>query len=139
MTADSFFDTSILVYAVSERAEDVEKRAVASRLFAQENFGLSTQVLQEFYVTVTRKYAPAMSPQRFLGILEQLKVFPIVAVDTALVTEGIGCSIRYKTSHWDGAIIAAAKVLGAKKLFTEDLNHGQLYAGVRVVNPFQTD
>ena len=61
---------------------------------------------------------------------------PVVAVDADLVREGIRHSIRYQISYWDAALIAAAERLDAPTLYTEDLNHGQLYGSVKVINPF---
>jgi predicted nucleic acid-binding protein len=59
-----------------------------------------------------------------------------VTVDQPLIRVGIEISLRYRIDYWDGAILAAAERLGAGTLYTEDLNHGQSYGPVRVVNPF---
>ena len=64
-------------------------------------------------------------------------MMPIVDVNSALVLEGAAIAHRFQISYWDAALIAAAKQCGAETLYTEDLNHGQLYESVRVINPFR--
>ena len=136
MTANCLLDTNILVYAVDSGLENRAKRDHCLELIASEDFGLSAQVLQEFYVTVTRKLKVPMSGSEALAFIDRFSVFPCVASDQNLVVEGIRNSLKFQTSYWDGAIIAAAERLRAKVLFSEDLNHGQIYGSVRVVNPF---
>lgn len=137
MIADTVLDTNVLVYAVSNAAEDSYKRATALRLLDTEKIGLSGQILQEFYVTVTKKSRRTMTPDDALDWIETLEEFPIVPTDASLVRVGAEYSIRYQISYWDGAIVAAANLLQAKTLYTEDLSHGQLYGSVRVINPFR--
>ena len=137
MSVECFFDTNILVYASSSAAEDVRKREVALELVRNEDFGLSAQVLQEFYVTVTRKIRIPIEPSAALALLDLYRTFPVALTDYPLVVAGIETSLRYRISYWDGAIVAAAESLGAEVLFTEDLAHGQRYGSLRVVNPFR--
>jgi len=137
MTADCFLDTNIVLYAASHHLVKTEKRRIAAALIKGEHFGLSAQVLQEFYVNVTRKTNPSLSPSRAHAWIQRLSVFPCVEIDSGLVTLGIAASERFQISYWDGAIVAAAEVLGASILYTEDLSHGQRYGSVTVVNPFR--
>lgn len=137
MSVECFFDTNILVYASSAAAEDIRKRKTALELVRNEDFGLSAQVLQEFYVTVTRKIRIPIESSAALALLDLYRTFPVVLTDYPLVVAGIEMSLRYRISYWDGAIIAAAESLGAEVLFTEDLAHGQRYGSLRVVNPFR--
>jgi predicted nucleic acid-binding protein len=137
MIAESFLDTNILFYAALGRETEELKRTRAKELLANEKFGLSAQVLQEFFVNVTRKTARPLSPVRAMEWLEQLDEFPCVPIDRALVKVAAEISARFQISYWDAALIAAAEVLGAQTLYTEDLNHNQLYGSVRVVNPFR--
>ncbi len=99
-------------------------------------FGCSTQILQEFYVNVSRKAEYAMSGEAALEWIEHLEEMPCCPTDIALVKYAITLSARYRISYWDAAILAAAEALGAPVLYSEDLNDGQLYGEVRVVNPF---
>jgi len=136
MSVDCFLDTNVLVYAVSSAEADAPKRAKALDLVRQSDFGLSAQVLQEFYVTVTRKIRKPLAPAVAVALMDEYRVFPTVPTDYPLIVSAVELSLRYGISYWDGAIVAAAEGLEAKILYTEDLNHGQEILGVRVVNPF---
>lgn len=129
-------DTNVLLYSISDSPEEAGKRAVARDVMRQGRFGLSGQVLAEFYRAATEKQAIRIPPERALAIISRLRRRPCVPIDGALVEAGAELSIRYRISYWDGAIVAAAHRLGASVLLTEDLNHGQTYGSVRVENPF---
>lgn len=136
MSVECFIDTNVLVYAVDNDPSGLAKKKAAMELLEHADFGLSAQVLQEFYVTVTRKIKVPVSPDEALAYLVRMEVFPFVSVDAALITEGIRNSVKYQISYWDGAILAAADRLGSKTVYSEDLNHDQRYGEVEVVNPF---
>ncbi|MEN1728686.1 MAG: PIN domain-containing protein [Pseudomonadota bacterium] len=138
MTPDCFLDTNILVYAATADPTEADKRQTALRLIETEDFALSAQVLQEFFVTVTRKFDQPMSPAEAMEWLEQLEAFPCMPIDTGLVKIAVEISERHLISYWDGAVIAAARKAGAALLYSEDLSDGQVYDGVRVVNPFSS-
>jgi predicted nucleic acid-binding protein len=137
MTASVFFDTNVLVYAAIGAAKDERKRVCALDLIDSEDFGTSAQVLGEFFVTVVRKAERPLSARQALTWIEQWAVFPCQAIDQQLVRIAIESSARYAISYWDAAILAAAEALGAHTVYSEDLNHGQKYGPVRVVNPFR--
>ncbi len=136
MNADAFLDTNILIYAVSSDPGEVPKKEKALELIEHADFGLSAQVLQEFYVNVTTKIALPLAPDEAAALLEQFKNFPSVWTDYPLIVSGIEASLKFGVSYWDGAIIVAAERLGATTLFSEDLSHGQRYGSISVVNPF---
>lgn len=136
MTADCLIDTNVLVYAVDASPENASKKKTAIALIESTDFGLSAQVLQEFYVTVTRKLKVPLLPEEAMAFLDRFHAFPIVATDFGLVTEGIRNSLKFQVSYWDGAVIAAAERLKAKTLYSEDLNDGQRCGEVTIVNPF---
>ncbi len=136
MTASVFLDTNILVYAAVGTGRDERKRKRALELIESTEFGTSVQVLQEFYVTVVRKASRPLSPEQALEWIEQLTAFPCQAIDHQLVRIAVERSERYVISYWDAAIIVAAETLGAHTVYSEDLNDGQQYGQVRVVNPF---
>ena len=136
MSAEVFLDTNVLVYAVSSSPEDEAKKERAIDLIEHSDFGVSAQVLQEFYVSVTRKIENPLTPDAAVEFLGLFRRFPTVQTDYPLVVTGIEIAVRYGISYWDGAIIAAARFLDAAVLYTEDLNHGQAYGSVEVVNPF---
>ncbi len=136
MTVDSFLDTNVFVYAAAGRGPEEFKRKRALELIESRNFGLSAQVLQEFYVTVVRKVRIPLSPAEALDWIEQLEAFPCLPIDSGFVKIAAETGERYYLSYWDGAIIAAAQLMGAGVLYSEDLNDGQHYGTVRVCNPF---
>lgn len=135
-SAASFLDTNVLVYAVSSAPEEAAKKRIALDLIATADFGLSAQVLQELYVTLTRKALRPLPVERTLALLDDLRRFPLVEADWPLIVAAIEASMRFGIAYWDGAIVAAAARLGATVLYTEDLKHGRLYGDVRAVNPF---
>jgi predicted nucleic acid-binding protein len=136
MTASVFFDTNILVYAAIGTGKDERKRKRALDLIESEDFGTSAQVLQEFFVTVAKKASRPLSAAQALDWIEQWAAFPCQVIDHQLVRIAIEQSERYGISYWDAAILVAAEALGAHTVHSEDLNDGQRYGRVRVVNPF---
>ena len=136
MSAEVFLDTNVLVYAVTIDDRDQAKRQRALEIIDAEDFAISAQVLQEFYVTVTRKLVEPLTPEHALAWIEELEAFPCVSIESSLVKNAIEISVRYQTSYWDGAILAAAESISVPRLYSEDLNHGQLYGSVEAFNPF---
>ena len=137
MSVECFLDTDVLVYAVSSAESDAVKQAKALELIRESHFGLSAQVLQEFYVTVTRKIRKPLSPELAVALMDEYRVFPTVPTDYPLIVEAVELSLRHGISYWDAAVLAAAESLEAPTLYTEDLNHGQRYGQVLVLNPFR--
>lgn len=136
--ANRFLDTNILLYAASRQAlsADKDKHEAALGVIADGDFAISAQVLQEFYVNAIRlkpRPLPVKDARQWVELLGEIEC---VSVDHRLVSEGIMLSERFRTSYWDGAIIAAAHAAGASTLVSEDLNHGQSYGDVTVHNPF---
>ena len=134
----SFFDTSVLVYLFDADAQ--EKQRVAREILQQETLEgravLSTQVLQEFYVSVTRKLATPLAPDAAHRAVADLAALPTVQVDKELILRSIRRSQSIMVSFWDALIIEAALQAGATKLLTEDLQDGQAIEGLRITNPF---
>ena len=134
-----FVDTNVLVYAFD--ASEPEKKAAALDLLdrgrKEGNLVVSVQVLQELYVTVTRKLTPPLPEREALEAVEKLALLPVVAADRDLVLDGIRGSQRLRISFWDALIVAAARRAGARRLLTEDLSHGQDYDGVTAFDPFR--
>ena len=137
MNASCFLDTNVLVYAAAGRGADERKRLCALDLLEEAEFGVSGQVLQEFFVTVTHKAKRPLSRLDAAKWIDRLALRPVVPIDAGIVKLAIHLSERYRLSHWDAAIVAAAKSLEASVLYTEDLNDGQMYGSVRAVNPFE--
>ena len=137
MNVRAFFDTNVLVYAAVGAGKDERKRKRAMDLVESTDFGTSAQVLQEFFETVVKKVSRPISAAQALEWIEQWTAFPCQTIDHQLVRIAIEQSERFAISYWDAAIVAAAEALGADTVYSEDLNHGQRYGRVRVVNPFR--
>jgi predicted nucleic acid-binding protein len=138
MMPASFLDTNIFLYAAMHELplNDMHKRPVADRLVCEEDYCLSTQVLAEFYYNALKKGTKKLTHREASDWVEQMALQPCVTVDFNLVRAGAALADSYQISYWDGAILAAAHDLGAEILYTEDLNHGQKYGSVTVINPF---
>ncbi|MBK1725304.1 PIN domain-containing protein [Thiocystis violacea] len=136
MTAEVFLDSNVLLYACSNAPADAEKQAKAERLILDTDFALSAQVLQEFVANALRKKALGISESGIDATLELSGRVPVLPVTRELVMAAVILRRRFQLSHWDSTILAAARELGCHSLYTEDLNHGQDYDGVRVINPF---
>ncbi len=136
MTAECFLDTNILLYACSSSAADASKQAVAAGLIASSQFGLSSQILQEFISNALRKPELGISESGIDALLEMSGEVPVLPITRELVLCATTLRRRHRVSHWDAAILAAAQELGCHTLYSEDFNHGQDYDGVQVINPF---
>lgn len=130
-----FIDTNILVYTVDNcnpkkkiRARDILKEMVKTN-----GAVISTQVLQEFYVIGTTKLK--MDPILTKNILRTFENMEIVNIDIFLIKEAIDTSVLNKISFWDALIIVSAESAKCEKIYTEDLNHGQIISGVKIENP----
>jgi predicted nucleic acid-binding protein len=133
-----FFDTNVLVYVFDKRVP--QKAVVAQRLLSEcadrGDAVISIQVLQEFYVAVTRKLVPPLSQLEAEGVVREFGRLELVEPDLNLVVEAIAISHRYRLSFWDGLIIQSALRGGAEVLYTEDLQNGQVFEDLTVRNPF---
>ena len=136
MTAEVFLDSNILLYACSAAPADVEKQVIANSLILETDFALSTQVLQEFIANALRKKILGISENKIDATMELAGHVPVLPITHELVLSAIILRRRLQLSHWDACIVAAAQELGCHTLYTEDLNHGQDYGGVKAINPF---
>ena len=136
MTAEVFIDSNILLYSCSSSPEDVAKQKVAEKLVLDLKFGLSSQVLQEFVSNALKKKNLCISEPQIDATLEMATLVPVQPVTLELICSAVELRRRMSISHWDSTIIAAAIELGCHRIYSEDLNHGQKYDGVEVINPF---
>ena len=142
MSADfprHFVDTNILIYAYDTSAGVKHQRAkeLLSTLWVEKNGCLSVQVLQEFYVVATQKMKKPLSPQMAAQIIVDLEVWRIHAPQVHDVLNAIELQQRYQISFWDAMIVNSALALDCTTLWSEDLNHLQIYQQVQVQNPFK--
>jgi predicted nucleic acid-binding protein len=132
----SFLDTNLIVYANDARVPQKQARAieVVTRAMRDGTGVISTQVMQEYAVVAAGKLRQdADAILRQLLLLESLEV---VLITPALIRRGLELQFRYQIDYWDATILAAAEHAQCGVLLTEDLNPGQLYATVRIENPF---
>ena len=137
MNATKFLDTNILLYAYDRDAP--AKRAVALRLVEQGwtapgDTAISVQVLQEMHVNLGKR---GVAQTEATQIVRDFATWPVVDNTLDLLEAALDQQTRWKISLWDSLILAAARASGASELMTEDLNHGQDYGGIRVLNPFR--
>jgi predicted nucleic acid-binding protein len=134
-----FLDTNVLVYLYDRDTPQKQRKAQAilERGSASTSFVISTQVLQEFWVTVTRKFAKSLPVSEALLAMRALKgSMSTVPVDTGMIFEAIELEQRFQISFWDALVIQAALTAGCTRLLTEDLQHGFRVKTLAVENPF---
>lgn len=133
-----FLDTNVLVYAYDVSAGEKHElaREMVEELWRTRNGCVSVQVLQEFFVNVTRKIPKPLSTAQAKEIVSDLGYWRAHSPSTRDVVEAIDLHERLQLSFWDAMIVRSAASLGCGTLYTEDLNAGQAYDGIRTKNPF---
>lgn len=133
-----FVDTNVLVYAYDQSAEEKHRQAKAllERLWHSRTGCLSIQVLQEFYVTVTQKVSQPVSRDVAAQIVADLGVWRFHTPQVTDIVMAVGWQNRHQVSFWDAMILHSAAQLGCEIVWSEDLNNGQVYQKIRVLNPF---
>jgi predicted nucleic acid-binding protein len=142
MSADGppeFVDANVLVYAFDASAGDKKVRAEAllARLWESGAGCLSVQVLQEFFVIVTRKVPRPLSPETAGERVRELSAWLVFSPTSADVVGAIALQQEAKLSFWDAMIVHCAGEAGCEILWSEDLGHGQTIGGVQIRNPFR--
>ncbi len=134
-----FVDTNILLYAHDDSAgaKRDQARALVGQLWETRDGCLSVQVLQEFFVNVTRQIARPLSAETAKEIIADLSHWHMHVPAADDVLGAIGIHQRAGISFWDAMIVRSAAEMACTVLYSEDLNAGQDYSGVRVENPFQ--
>lgn len=131
-----FIDTNILVYSLDPKNQEKKDlaRKILKKIVETQQPVISTQVIQEFYVVASSKLKADSIAVK--NIIHNFHNMEIVNNDLALIEEAIDISILSQLSFWDSLIIAAAEKANCEYVFSEDLNSGQSYRGVKVLNPF---
>lgn len=134
----TFVDANVLVYAHdrSDTAKHETARAIMEQLWTDGTGTLSTQVLQEVYVVATSVQKLAMSHRDARDIVETYSAWPVVLIEPALILTASRLAEEHDLSLWDALIVEAARVAGAERLLTENLQDGRTFDGVLVENPF---
>jgi len=139
MTADVFVDTNVFLYAIDEDAVSTPKRELARALLLTERWGWSVQIASEFFVNATSARRPfRLTVDDATAFVETWLAYPIAPVTADTVRKAIALYQRFSLSYWDACVLAAAIELGCHTVFSEDMQHGQQYDDVRVVNPFES-
>lgn len=139
MTVMRFVDTNVLLYSISTEPVEAAKTSKAQALMSCRDIALSVQVLQEFYVQATRPNRKnPLSHNEALAYIRTWRRFPIQDITISILEDALVVKARYQLSYWDSAIIAAAKQADCNEVLSEDMNDGQDYGGVKVVNPFKS-
>ncbi len=139
MPGSVFLDTNVLVYAIESTGPDPAKSSTALGLARRADICLSVQVLGEFYraVTSARRAAPLTHDEAMAWVQlwkrHDVRSITVPHVDLALQLAG-----AFRLSYFDALIVSAARLADCAVLYSEDLNDGQDYGGVRVENPFRT-
>lgn len=139
MSGRAFLDTNVLVYAFDDAYPAKQERAL--QIMATASTGdvvLSTQVLQEFYVAVTRKLRRPVPQETAAAAVDALARLNVVQVDPPMVVAAIATHRRYQLSLWDALVIEAARAAGCERVLSEDLQSGLTVGGVVIENPFAT-
>ena len=132
-----FLDTNVLLYAVRRAPAEAAKTARALSLLDADDWVISVQVLQEFYVQATRatKVDP-ITPEQATALIESWLRFRVQEMTVPILLAALQSSVRYQLSYWDAAILEAARAAGCRQVYSEDLSAGRNYGGIQVVNPF---
>jgi predicted nucleic acid-binding protein len=132
-----FFDTNVFVYLfdADAPAKQDNARKLVAELGRAGQIALSPQVLQEFYVTVTRKLARPLAPPAARAAVTHLSTFAMIAVDGSTVLRAVHLHQTASLSFWDALIVQAALEGNCKTLYSEDLQAGRSFGGLEIENP----
>ncbi len=138
MNVSVFFDTNVLIYSISRDPAEATKRERAIALLERDDGAVSIQVLQEFYTQATRQTRPHRLPHEMAdGLIRAWTRFRVQDMTLGLLDAALEIRVTHRFSYWDCAIIAAARALGCRELYTEDMSHGREIDGVLIINPFR--
>ena len=127
----------MLLYSIDEDPASQEKRQRSQHVLLTENWGWSVQVAAEFFVNATSpKRQFRLASADATALLETWFAYPTLDITSSLVRAAIALHEQCQLNYWDAAILAAAKQMGCRAVYSEDLSAGRDYGGVTVVNPF---
>lgn len=133
-----FLDTNVLIYAVDTRDEIKRAKAISiieAALLGYSPSAISVQTLSEFANVALSKIK--LSLDEVMGFVASYQDIPTVIPDSDLVLRGLEIKRRYQLQFYDALMVSAAERAGCDEIYTEDLNDGQLYCGIKAVNPFK--
>lgn len=138
MNATVFVDASVLLHARDASEGEKQSRAMEwmTHLWNTRSGRLSFQVLEEFYLTLTRRLDPGLEPQEAQNEVRDLLAWRPVALDRDILEGAWSVAELHELSFWDATVVAAAQACGCRFLLTEAFEHGREFGAVQVVNPF---
>ncbi|MGH7884672.1 MAG: PIN domain-containing protein [Thermodesulfobacteriota bacterium] len=138
MSERVFIDTNVAVYLFDNGSPEKQKEArnIFSSVKYRGKLLISTQVLHEFYVVVTKKLSTPLDPKAADKAVQNLAALQVVQIDTEMIMSAINLLQKEKISFCDSLIIQSAIVGGAKKLYSEDLQNGRKFGDLEIKNPF---
>jgi predicted nucleic acid-binding protein len=138
MNAKIFVDTNVLVYSRDASEPEKQRQAMSwlSHLWMERSGRLSFQVLQEFYVTVTEKLDPGLSPEDARGDVLSLLTWGPLPTSGEIMEGAWSIQDRFGLSWWDSLIVSAGRLADCRYLLTEDLQADQMFGDIQVIDPF---
>ncbi len=137
MNGKTFIDTNVLIYAhdIDANAKNEIAKAVLRELWSERTGVLSMQVLQEFYVNVTRKIASPLSKDSARNVITSYAIW-CMETTPAEISAAFRIEDESRMGFWDALIVSSAVRSGATRILSEDLNAGQRIVGILIENPF---
>jgi predicted nucleic acid-binding protein len=138
MTGNIFLDTNILLYArdLSEPSKQPVAQEIIAKAWQQRMGRISIQILNEYFVNVTRKLKPGLSAEEAWNDMDLFMAWNPVPIDRQLISGAFLVYQKYGLSWWDSMVISAAQIANCTSIISEDLSHHQEYFGIQVINPF---
>lgn len=138
MSVKYFVDTNILIYTRDSTEPEKQPKAEQwlKHLWENESGRISTQVMNEYYVTATQKLKPGLSKEQARSDLRALSVWQPLDISTALIESAWETQDQYGYSWWDSLIISSALFLDCRYLLSEDMQHQQEIGTLTIINPF---
>jgi predicted nucleic acid-binding protein len=133
--AGAFLDTNILLYGVGLHSDEERKQRIAEDLIAPMGWHSSAQVIQEFFVNATRP--GGLTVELALAFMDIWRQRPVQDITLGVIDAAVAIHQRHRLSYWDSAIVASAKAQRCALLYSEDMSHQQVIAGVTIINPFR--
>ena len=133
----TFIDSNILVYSIDDNSPEKQRkaRAIVARAIGGHGFMVSAQVINEFTNVALAKMRLTLSEvEKFVAVFKRIKSVPVECGWTA---RALAIKAQYGTQFYDSLLLAAAEANGCDEFWSEDLNDGQLYCGIKAVNPFK--
>ena len=136
---NAFVDTNILVYAASQNGVDSRKRRIAQEITLLPQLHISVQVLNEFISVARNPKKLNFNPKQEIKWLQEWFSLTVGDLTVATFQTALEIHLHYQLSHWDSLIVSSALEAGCGRLYTEDMQHGQIIEELEIMNPFREE